>query len=364
MKPIARPRRILHVDLAPFLVAVERMRDPSLGHHPLVIGGSGDWGRVAAASDEARALGVEVGQPITLARRVCPEAQFRPGDLEAYARVSDEVTAILTVASPRVERPSADEAFVDLSATAGALRTAVAATEALRDAIQRRLGLDASFGLGGSRLSARIASRWARPRGLLLLLPQHETSFIRRQPITLLDPLPSRAACQLAQAGLTTIGDVLDAAPERLRTLLGSAAAAGLMKAVDAEHEPPISPAAPPAFIQEEQHLREPAPDAEALLRVLEALAARVARRLARYQAQALGICVGVRRGERFLERAVRLAVAARDAATLQALAARAIAPLLDPVQDVRAVRVRLAPLEGASSQYALFSRSGANARE
>jgi DNA polymerase-4 len=111
-----RRRLILHVDLDPFFVSVERSMDPALRGRPVVIGGDGhSLGFVAAASEEARAAGVRVGLPLAQAQRLVPQAAFRRGDLDTYGRISEEVTAVLLAASRRVERPSADEAFVDLS---------------------------------------------------------------------------------------------------------------------------------------------------------------------------------------------------------------------------------------------------------
>ena len=41
-----------------------------------------------------------------------------------------------------------------------------------------------------SRLASRVASSWARPRGLLIVLPGYESSFLARQPIRFLPDLP------------------------------------------------------------------------------------------------------------------------------------------------------------------------------
>ena len=113
---------MLHVDLDPFFVSVERSLDPSLRSRPLVIGGDGSGtGFVAAASEEARAAGVRAGMALLQAQHLCPDAAFRRGDLDTYGRIGEEVTAVLLAASRRVERPSADEAFVDLSPEHGSI---------------------------------------------------------------------------------------------------------------------------------------------------------------------------------------------------------------------------------------------------
>ena len=172
----------MHVDLDPFFVNVERSLDPSLrGRAVIVGGGDASSGLVAAASAEARAAGVRPGQSMALARRLSPDAVVREGDLDTYGRVGEDISAILLAASRRVERPSADEAYVDLTPEQPGAPTPVSAAETIKDELQRRLGLDASLGLASSRLAARIASSWAKPRGLLLVLPGYEASFVGRQ---------------------------------------------------------------------------------------------------------------------------------------------------------------------------------------
>ena len=75
-----RRRSILHVDLDPFFVSVERSLDPTLRGRPVVIGGDGSgMGFVAAASEEARQAGVRVGLPVSQARLLCPSGGFAAG---------------------------------------------------------------------------------------------------------------------------------------------------------------------------------------------------------------------------------------------------------------------------------------------
>jgi DNA polymerase-4 len=357
VKTAARKRHILHVDLDPFFVSVERSLDASLRGRPVIVGGNAaSEGIVAAASEEARALGVHAGQPVSDARRLCPAGVFKPGDLEAYARVSEDVTAILLSASRRVERPSADEAYVDLTPDPAQATHPVGAAERIKEELQRRLRLDASLGLAGTRLAARVASRGARPRGLLIVLPGYEPQFLARQPLGVLTELPGSLLAALEREGLQTLGQLREADEAALAGAVGAAAAARLRQLAACEQEDAVPVAAPPGWIQEEALVRSRRNDGESLAQILEGLVARAARRLRPFDLRAGAVAVELERAGSALRRTEGLEPPTADEEALQAVVRALSEPLLDPAEGVRRLQVRLTRLAGPPRQASLLA--------
>src|SRR5437899_13024311 len=103
-----------------FYASVEQLRQPELRGRPVIVGGSGRRGVVAAASYEARRFMVHSAMPSYEARRLRPQAIFVAPDFAAYRDASRQVFSVLATYTPVIEPLALDEAYLDLSGSARA----------------------------------------------------------------------------------------------------------------------------------------------------------------------------------------------------------------------------------------------------
>jgi DNA polymerase-4 len=211
---------ILHADLDAFYASVEQLLDPSLRNRPVAVGGS----VVLAASYEARSYGVRGGMPGWRARQLCGELVFVGGHFGRYQQFGDDVVSVFHDFTPRVERVSIDEAFLDV---AGAVHLFGAPTEiaaAIRRRVRDEIGLPLSVGVAGTKHLAKVASQVAKPDGLVAVAPGHEIDFLDPLPIGLIWGVGAATERRLHDVGIYTIGQLAEAGSPILASLLGHAA--------------------------------------------------------------------------------------------------------------------------------------------
>src|SRR5205085_7295542 len=145
-------RSILHVDMDAFFASVEVLDNPALAGKPVLVGGTGQRGVVAAASYEARKYGVHSAMPMARARRLCPHAVVLPPRFDVYQAKSAAVHAIFGAFTPVIEPIALDEAFLDVSGTTRLLGDGRQMGEAIRARIRAEIGLTASVGVAPNKL--------------------------------------------------------------------------------------------------------------------------------------------------------------------------------------------------------------------
>ena len=218
------PPRIIHVDLDAFFVEVCRQRQPELRDVALlVVGGRKESrGVVQSASYGARACGVRAGMPIAEAARRCPGATFVKGRFADYRDASRAVREVLRGHSPVVAMASLDEAYLDYAGTERLWPVSLLPeAEAIRDRVKAATGLDCSVGIGPNRMVAKLASDYAKPRGLMEVRAGWEEGFLAGLELGALPGVGPRTAARWAERGLTTVAQVQAMAPEALARLVG-----------------------------------------------------------------------------------------------------------------------------------------------
>ncbi len=217
------PPTILHLDLDAFYASVEQREHPELRGRPVIVGGLGGRGVVAAASYEARDFGVHSAMPMGRARRACPEGVFLSPRPDLYAEVSREVMAILRSATPLVEPLSLDEAFLDVAGAQRLLGSGPDIGRWLRTRIRDELALAASVGVAATKLLAKIASDLAKPDGMLVVEPGTELAVLHPLPVGRLWGVGPATRRRLDRYGVVTIGDLAEIPESTLVTTLGRA---------------------------------------------------------------------------------------------------------------------------------------------
>ncbi|WP_290053198.1 DNA polymerase IV [Amycolatopsis solani] len=208
---------ILHADLDSFYASVEQRDDPALKGRPVIVGG----GVVLAASYEAKAYGVRTAMGGAQARRLCPQAVVVPPRMSAYLAASRAVFEVFHDTTPWVEGISIDEAFLDVGGLARIGGRPSHIAERLRAAVAERAGLPITVGVARTKFLAKVASRVAKPDGLLVVPHDGELEFLHPLPVSALWGVGKVTTEKLHARGITTVGQLATSEQVDLDGLLG-----------------------------------------------------------------------------------------------------------------------------------------------
>ena len=229
---------ILHADLDAFFASVEQRDDPRLRGRPVLVGG----GVVMAASYEARAFGIRGAMGGRQARALCPHAVVVEPRMEAYTEASRAVFDVFRATTPLVEGISIDEAFLDVGGLRRVSGTPEAIAAQLRRDVLERVGLRITVGGGRTKFLAKVASRVAKPDGLLIVPPEHELAFLHTLTVDRLWGVGPATAAKLHDRGITMVGQVAQLGEDTLVAMLGAASGRHLHALAHNRDPRPVQP--------------------------------------------------------------------------------------------------------------------------
>jgi DNA polymerase-4 len=213
-------KNILHLDLDTFFVSCERLIDSRLQKRPLLVGGTGDRGVVAACSYETRLFGVHSGMSMKVAKRLCPEAVIIRGNTSIYSKYSQIVTEIVKEKVPLFEKASIDEFYADLTGMDTFFGSYKYASE-LRQRIIKESGLPISFGLSGNKIVSKVATGEAKPNNQLLINEGFEKEFMAPLSIRKIPSVGEKTYQILRNLGIEKVKVIQEMPVEMLVSVLG-----------------------------------------------------------------------------------------------------------------------------------------------
>ena len=210
-KQEAKKRKIIiHVDMDAFYAAVEMRDDPSLKGKPLIIGSlPTERGVVATCNYEARKYGVHSAMNIKEAYRLCPRGIYMHPNFEKYRQVSRQIRAIWNDYAVKMETVALDEAYLDVTYSAGNIETAREMAHTIKERVRKETGLSCSVGLAYSKTAAKTASEEKKPDGYFEILTEQDfIDLLIDREVRSLYTVGEKTAEKLNKIGIYTVRDI------------------------------------------------------------------------------------------------------------------------------------------------------------
>ena len=212
---------IIHVDMDAFYAAVEIRDNPALRGKALIIGAlPHERGVVATCSYEARKYGVRSAMNIKEAHRLCPEGIYLHPNFEKYRAVSAQLHSIWDEYAEAAEYIALDEAYLDVTKTAGTWEQACAFAKTIKSRILTELGLTCSIGVAYSKAAAKTASEEKKPNGYFAIPSAEDfVNLMMDRDVRVLYTVGAKTAEKLNKAGIYTIRHIRQQPDETIRLL-------------------------------------------------------------------------------------------------------------------------------------------------
>ena len=154
-------KKMALIDCNSFYVSCERLFNPKIKNKPVVVLSSND-GCIISRSNEAKALGIKMGEPYFKAKDIILKNNVYvfSSNYSLYGDISRRVMQILKYLVPNIEIYSIDEAFLDLSSIPNNMIPSFG--KKVRDTILQWTGIPTSIGIAKTKTLSKIANHIAK----------------------------------------------------------------------------------------------------------------------------------------------------------------------------------------------------------
>jgi DNA polymerase V len=223
---VNRPvQQLALVDCNNFYVSCERVFRPDLAKVPIVVLSNND-GCVVSRSNEAKAIGIRMGQPWFECKELAEEHGIlaMSSNYALYADLSNRVMNILSDFGPQHEVYSIDESFVDLTGIPRLRELSYA----MRQRVTMWTGIPVCVGIGPtktlSKLANYVAKKHPRSRGVFnynALTEEQKTRLLQHIPAEEVWGVGRKLTEKLARHGVHNVDDLRKAHVPTLRAEFG-----------------------------------------------------------------------------------------------------------------------------------------------
>ncbi len=352
-------RAIIHINVADFAVAVERVLDRRLVDRPVIVASRGAArAAVYDMSEEAFQAGVRKNMLLDRARRRCRDARVLTPRPDRYGQAMVRMCNAALPCSPLVEPGDGDgHLFVDVTGSNRLLGPPVDVAWRLSQRIRQDLGFAPIWSVATSKLIAKTATRLVKPLGEYIVEPGDEAAFLAPLPLFLVPGIEPAELTRLKEFNVTRVSQATMLTNNQMRLLLGPRGAFihDCLRGIDPSPVRPVH--RPPPRIIQHREFDTDTNDRPHVLATLYQLVEQAGRRLRRQGMAAGRIALvaehsdGVRR-----PRQVKAQPAIADDTTLFAHARRVLDLAWTRRTRIRRITLTLDRLTRPPTQQLLFT--------
>lgn len=213
------------VDCNSFYCSCERVFDPSLNNKPVIVLSNND-GCAVARTDEAKAIGIEMGAVLFKIKDLIKKHGVKvfSSNYTLYGDMSSRVMQVLSNFAPEMEIYSIDEAF--LSFTGMENKNLTEYSKEIRNTVLKYTGIPTCVGIGPTKVLAKAANHIAKKNkiktdGVFDITDEDlKNNVLQKFPVESIWGIGKQSAKKLHAHNIKTAFELMKSDPEYIRKIL------------------------------------------------------------------------------------------------------------------------------------------------